>query len=91
MDIYDAMGIDPIVKDRIASTLVPFVAGTAQHVQHVNGLAFDPEIPLHLKLTLPSGAVWEKGEPNDQNYIKGSAKDWGARGHSPAQLDGHRA
>ena len=43
---------------------------------NVNGLAFDPEIPMYLELTLPSGELWTKGEPNDKNYIKGSAKDW---------------
>ncbi|MBP3540041.1 MAG: TIGR03084 family protein, partial [Oscillospiraceae bacterium] len=32
--------------------------------------------PMYLELTLPSGEKWIKGEPNEENYIKGSAKDW---------------
>ena len=46
------------------------------NMYNVNGLAFDSEIPMYLELTLPSGELWTKGEPNDKNYIKGSAKDW---------------
>ena len=25
---------------------------------------------------MPDGQLWAKGEPNAENYIKGSAKDW---------------
>jgi hypothetical protein len=31
---------------------------------------------MYLKLTLPSGAVWEKGDPNSPNSITGTARDW---------------
>ena len=43
---------------------------------NVNGLTFDPEVPMYLELTLPSGEVWAKGDPASPNYIKGSARDW---------------
>jgi uncharacterized protein (TIGR03084 family) len=43
---------------------------------HVNGKTFDPSVPMYLKLTLPSGAVWEKGDPNSPNSITGTARDW---------------
>ena len=35
-----------------------------------------PDTPLYLELTMPSGAVWSKGDPNASNYIRGSARDW---------------
>ena len=75
VDLYDALGIDPVVKERITSTLFLSWQGRP-NMYNVNGLAFDSEIPMYLELTLPSGELWTKGEPNDQNYIKGSAKDW---------------
>ncbi len=31
---------------------------------------------MYLELTLPNGDLWAMGEPNDENYIKGTAKDW---------------
>ena len=44
---------------------------------NVNGLTFfDPEVPMYLELTLPSGEVWAKDDPASPNYIKGSARDW---------------
>ena len=63
------------LQERITSTLFLSWQGRP-NMYNVNGLAFDPEIPMYLELTLPSGELWTKGEPNDKNYIKGSAKDW---------------
>ncbi len=75
VDIYDALGIEPIVKDRIASTLFLSWQGRA-NMYRVNGLEFHPEVPMYLELVLPSGAVWTKGEPESPNSIKGLARDW---------------
>lgn len=75
VDIYDALGVEPVVKDRITSTLFLSWQGRP-NMYNVNGLEFDPTIPMYLELTLPSGALWAKGEPNDRNYIKGTARDW---------------
>lgn len=75
VDIYDALGIDPVVKDRITSTLFLSWQGRP-NMYNVNGLKFNPEIPMYLELTLPSGKIWAKGDPESPNYIKGSAKDW---------------
>ncbi len=75
VDIYDALGIDPVVKDRIASTLFLSWQGRP-NMYNVNGLKFNPEIPMYLELTLPSGGLWTKGNPSSPNYIKGSARDW---------------
>ena len=75
VDIYDALGIEPVVKDRIASTLFLSWQGRP-NMYNVNGLTFNPEVPMYLELTLPSGEVWAKGDPASPNYIKGSARDW---------------
>ena len=75
VDIYDALGIDPLVKDRITSTLFLSWQGRPNMYQ-VNGLSFDPEKPMYLELELPSGKKWMKGDPKSTDYIKGSAKEW---------------
>ena len=41
----------------------------------INGLQL-PDTPMYLELTLPSGEIWTKGDPQAENYIKGSAKEW---------------
>lgn len=74
VDIYDALGIDPVVKDRITSTL--FLSWQARpNAYRINNLEM-PDTPMYLELTLPSGELWAKGDPGAQNYIKGSAKEW---------------
>lgn len=75
VDIYDALGIDPVVKDRITSTLFLSWQGRP-NMYNVNGVPFDPEKPMYLELTLPSGEIWAKGDPEAADYIKGAAKDW---------------
>ncbi|MCI1675407.1 MAG: TIGR03084 family metal-binding protein [Ancrocorticia sp.] len=74
LDITDALGIDPPVYDRISATL--FLSWQARpNAYHING--FDmPETPIYLEVTLPSGTVWAKGDPNAENRITGSAKQW---------------
>lgn len=74
VDIYDALGKDIPVKDRIDSTL--FLSWQARPFAYkING--FDmPNTSLYLELNLPSGKTWCKGEPNASDTIKGSAKDW---------------
>lgn len=75
VDIYDALGEEPIVKDRIASTLFLSWQGRP-NMYRVNGIDFDPEKPLFLELKLPSGAIWTKGDPVAEDHIKGTARDW---------------
>jgi uncharacterized protein (TIGR03084 family) len=36
-----------------------------------------PEDRPYLKLTAPSGEVWEFNEPSDSNYIEGAAAEFG--------------
>ncbi len=74
VDIYDALGVDPVVADRITSTL--FLSWQARpNAYRINGLQM-PDTPLYLEVRLPSGAIWAKGDPTAQNAIKGTAKDW---------------
>ncbi|MBR3257920.1 MAG: TIGR03084 family protein [Eggerthellaceae bacterium] len=75
VDIYDALGLEPVVKDRIASTLFLSWQGRP-NMYAVNGLKFNPEIPMYLELTLPSGEIWTKGDASSPSYIKGTARDW---------------
>lgn len=74
VDIYDALGVDPVVKDRITSTLFLSWQGRPNMYQ-VNGIELT-DTPIYLELILPSGEVWAKGDPDADNYIKGSAMDW---------------
>ena len=74
VDIYDALGLDVVVKDRIKSVL--FLSWQARPFAYsINGLQL-PDTPMYLELTLPSGEIWTKGDPQAENYIKGSAKEW---------------
>ena len=74
VDIYDTLGKDVEVRDRITGTL--FLSWQSRPFAYkINGLTL-PDTPMYLELTLPSGKLWTKGEPNEENYIKGTAKDW---------------
>ncbi|MCG2800230.1 MAG: TIGR03084 family metal-binding protein [Cellulomonas sp.] len=74
VDLYDALGREPVVKDRIASTL--FLSWQARpNAYRINGLEL-PDTPLYLDVTLPSGAHWTKGDPEAADRITGTARDW---------------
>lgn len=74
VDIYDALGMDVVVKNRIKSVL--FLSWQARPFAYaINGFQL-PDTPMYLELTLPDGTVWAKGDPAAENYIKGSAKEW---------------
>lgn len=74
VDLYDALGLAPVVTDRIAHTL--FLTWQARpHAYRINGLEL-PDTPVRLELTLPSGVVWARGEEGAEQRITGSARDW---------------
>lgn len=74
IDIYDMLNIVPIVTDRIKNIL--FLSYQARkHSYKINNLSL-PKQPIYLQLTLPSGKIWNIGEPQNENYIKGSAEEW---------------
>ena len=74
VDLYDALGREPVVADRIAHTL--FLTWQARpHAYRINGLEL-PNTPLRLELTLPSGEVWARGQDGAEDRIVGTARDW---------------
>jgi len=74
VDIYDTLGLEPVVKDRIASTL--FLSWQARpNAYRINGLTL-PDTPVSLQVALPSGAPWAKGDPQAADVIRGTARDW---------------
>lgn len=74
VDIYDALGLEPVVEDRITSTL--FLSWQARPFAYrINDYEL-PDTPVYLELQLPSGKIWAKGDPSSANYIKGCAKEW---------------
>ncbi|MDR1604020.1 MAG: TIGR03084 family protein [Gracilibacteraceae bacterium] len=74
VDIYDALGLPPLVEERITSTL--FLSWQARpNAYRINNLPL-PDAPPYLELTLPSGRLWTKGEAGAADRIKGAAADW---------------
>ncbi len=74
VDLYDALGLEPVVKERIAHTL--FLSWQARpNAYRINGAEL-PGTPVRLELTMPSGALWAKGEPDAADVIRGTAADW---------------
>lgn len=74
VDLYDALGLEPVVTDRIVHTL--FLSWQARpHAYRINGLTL-PDTPVHVEVTLPSGALWTRGDPAAADVIRGSARDW---------------
>lgn len=74
VDICKALGIEVEVDDSITNTL--FLAWQARkNAYRINGFSL-PDTAMYLELVLPSGAMWIKGEENEENFIKGSAKDF---------------
>ncbi len=74
VDLTDALGLEPEVRDRISATL--FLSWQARpNAYRINGFEL-PDTPLFLEITLPSGAMWTKGDPEAANRISGTAKDW---------------
>ncbi|HEY0189447.1 MAG TPA: TIGR03084 family metal-binding protein [Cellulomonas sp.] len=74
VDLYDALGIEPVVRDRIAHTL--FLSWQARpNAYRINGLEL-PATPVRVEVTLPSGELWARGEPDAADRITGTARDW---------------
>lgn len=74
VDLYDALGLDVVVKDRIVHTL--FLSWQARpNAYRINGLEM-PDTPVRLEITLPSGELWTRGEETAAEVIRGSARDW---------------
>lgn len=73
-EIYDLMGVVRKHGDRIRHIVAIGVRTFAW--TFVNRGLEVPGPPPHLRLTAPSGEVWEHNEPSDTNRIEGAAVDF---------------
>jgi uncharacterized protein (TIGR03084 family) len=73
-EIYDLMGVRRTYTDRIENIVVigmrTFGWTFANRGEEV------PGPPPYVRLEAPSGAIWEYGEPQDAEYVKGLASDF---------------
>lgn len=74
VDIYRTLGKEPVVRDRISSTLF-LSAQSLPQAYRIRRLEI-PQTPIYFELELPSGAKWTRGDEAAENWIKGSAAEW---------------
>jgi len=72
--IYDALGVERVDGDRIRNIAVLGV-NTFGWAFRNRRLEVPPRMP-HVRLTAPSGALWEWGEPSEIERIEGSATEF---------------
>ncbi len=73
--IYDVLGAVRQDKDHIKNVAV--IGNNTFGWTFINRGEEVPEDRPYLKLTAPSGEVWEFNEPSDSNYIEGVATEFG--------------
>ena len=73
-EIYDLLGVERQDKDRIQGVAVLGV-NTFGWTFVNRGLDVPEDVP-YVRLTAPSGAVWEWNEPNENNRVQGSATEF---------------
>jgi uncharacterized protein (TIGR03084 family) len=73
-DIYDLLRIERTPTDRIKNVAVIGVKTFGWTFVN-RGLDVPPDVPF-VRLTAPSGATWEWGEPNERNFVAGLATDF---------------
>ena len=72
--IYDVLGVERVNADRLKNVAHIGVT-TYSWSFKVNGR--DPILPKpYVRLTAPSGAIWEWNEPQDDNKVEGSAVEF---------------
>jgi uncharacterized protein (TIGR03084 family) len=72
--VYDLKGVEKIQHDRIQNIVAIGVKTFGWSFVN-RGLEL-PGPPPHVRLTAPSGAVWEYNDPSDADYIEGAAVDF---------------
>ena len=72
--IYDILGIARTNKDRIKNIVVLGINTYGWTFQVRGTKALEPK--PYVKLTAPSGALWQWGEPSAGNIIEGAAEDF---------------
>lgn len=73
-EIFDLLGVERADADRIANIVVLGV-NTFGWSHKVQGLEVPETVP-RLRLTAPSGAIWEYGDPGSADLIEGPAVDF---------------
>ncbi|HJL60346.1 MAG TPA: TIGR03084 family metal-binding protein [Pseudomonadales bacterium] len=73
-DIYDLMGQARVNSDRLENVAV--IGVKTYGWTFANRKVDVPGPAPYVKLTAPSGAVWEFNEPNSDNYIEGDAAEF---------------
>jgi len=73
-ELYDLLGVVRTNTDRIKNIAVLGV-NTFGWTFVNRGLDVPADVP-HVRLTAPSGETWTWNEPNDDNYVEGSAEDF---------------
>ena len=72
--IYDALGVDRKNEDRIKNIVI-IGNNTFKYCFTINNRTLPSEIP-YLKLTSPSGDIWEFNDQKNENCIKGLAEEF---------------
>lgn len=73
-EIYDLLGVVREDRDHIKNVVV--IGNNTFGWTFVNRGEEVPEDKPFLKLTAPSGEIWEFNEPSDSNFIEGSASEF---------------
>ena len=73
-EIYDVLGVERVDKDRIKNIAVLGV-NTFSWTFTCRGLEVPGKAP-YVKLTAPSGDIWEWNEPSEENRIEGFATEF---------------
>ena len=73
-ELYDSLGVDRVNQDRIKNIVV-IGNNTFKWSYTVNKKPIPSETPF-LKLTAPSGEIWEFNNPENENRIEGQAEEF---------------
>ena len=73
-EVFDSLGLQRQEQDRIKN--IAHLGVTAYDWTFINRKLPIPEPAPHLRLTAPSGEIWEWNEPNDEECLEGSAVEF---------------
>ncbi len=73
-ELYDSLGVDRVNQDRIKNIVI-IGNNTFKWSYTVNKKSIPSETPF-LKLTAPSGDIWEFNNPENENRIEGQAEEF---------------
>lgn len=76
-DVHEALGIEPPLTDRVRH--VAFLGVITRGFAFAAHGRRPPDEPVHVRLTLPSGAEWQHGDESAADRVTGSAQDFALR------------